>query len=145
KTVDGQTDPSNPDPAWAPMVAKEQVDQQHEEAKVSAVGQAAGAGVQAYALTLPNDGGNADELVQPKNIERFDAATFTWDGGNNYSDDPNVTVERKVGSDWVTFADQSGEVPVTLKYPESSAGTYDPAAIGNGVVGYRAGGQVWKW
>jgi hypothetical protein len=145
QTIDGQTDPSKLDPAWAGMAAKEAVDQRHEDAKVRAVGEAASAAVKAYDATLPDDGGSADEVVQPKDVERFDAATFTWDGGNNYTDDPNVTVERKVGSGWVTFADQSGEVPLTLKYPESSQGTYDPAAIGNGVVGYRAGGQVWKW
>jgi hypothetical protein len=74
--------------------------------------------------------------VQPKGIRRFDAASFTWDGGNNYTDNPEVRVERKVGDRWVTFADQSGEVPVTLKYPTSSP---------EGVVTYRAGGQAWKW
>ncbi|MFL5893689.1 MAG: hypothetical protein ACJ76Z_01085, partial [Thermoleophilaceae bacterium] len=145
KAVAGQTDPSNPDPAWAPMVAKEQADQAHEDAKVRAVGEAASAGVKAYAFTVPDDGGSDQELVQPKSIQRFDSATFTWDGGNNYTDNPAVTVERKVGGSWQTFADESGEVPVMLKYPESSEGTVDPAAIANGVIGYRAGGQVWKW
>jgi hypothetical protein len=136
KTIAGQTDPSQADPAWAPVVAKEVADQAAEDAKVRAVGEAASAGVQAYNATLPDDGGLDAEMVQPKDIERFDAATFTWDGGNNYSDDPKVTVERRVGGRWVTFADQSGEIPVTLKYPSS-----DPS----GVVSYRAGGQVWKW
>jgi hypothetical protein len=75
-------------------------------------------------------------MIQPKNVERFDAATFTWDGGNNYTDNPDVVVQRKVGNDWVTFADQSGEVPVTLKYPSSDL---------TGLVTYRLGGQVWKW
>src|SRR5204863_315758 len=92
----------------------EVADQQHEETKVSAVGQTASAGVQAYALSLPNDGGSDQELVQPKDIQRFDGATFTWDGGNNYTDNPYVTVERQVGGTWVPFADQSGEVPVTV-------------------------------
>ncbi len=124
--VDGQTDPQKADPAWAAMVAKEVGDQAQEEAKVRAVGEAASAGVKAYAQTLPDDGGTDAELVQPKSIRRFDATTFTWDGGNNYTDNPEVTVERKDGSGWVPFADQSGEVPVTLKYPA-------------------AGGQVWKW
>ncbi|HEY1359673.1 MAG TPA: hypothetical protein VGF21_15320 [Thermoleophilaceae bacterium] len=134
--VDGQTDPQKAAPAWAAMVAKEVGDQAQEEAKVRGVGEAASAGVKAYADTLPDDGGDGAELVQPKDIRRFDAATFTWDGGNNYTDNPEVTVERKVGSGWQTFADQSGEVPVTLKYPGSSAAD---------VATYRAGGQVWKW
>jgi hypothetical protein len=146
KAVDGQTDPAKADPAWAPLVTKEQADQAAEDARVQAVGEAAGAGVQAYALTIPDDGGSDQALVQPaKAIERFDATTFTWDGGNNYTDNPVVTVERQVGDKWVTFADQSGEVPVTLKYPESSQGTVDPAAIALGLIGGRTGGQEWKW
>src|SRR5205085_1911120 len=126
-------------------VAKEVADQSHEETKVRAVGEAASQAVKAYALTLPNDGGTDAEVVQPKSIQRFDAATFTWDGGNNYTDDPVVTVERKLGRRWVEFADQSGEIPLSLKYPASSEGGYDPAAIAKGMAGYRAGGQVWKW
>jgi len=62
-----------------------------------------------------------------------------------YTDNPFVTVERKVGGSWVTFADQVGEVPGVLHYPASSEGGYDPSAIASGTVGYRAGGQVWKW
>jgi hypothetical protein len=143
--IDGQTDPNKADPAWAHMVAKEQADQAHEDAKVQAVGEAAAQGVKLYALTLPDDGGSDQELVQPKDIERFDSATFTWDGGNNYTDNPVVTVERLVDGEWQTFADQSGEVPVTLKHPDSSEGTVDPAAIAEGMLAYRAGGQVWKW
>src|SRR4051795_7214318 len=133
KTIAGQTDPSQADPAWAPVVAKEVADQAAEDAKVQAVGEAAATGVQAYNATLPDDGGLDAEMVQPKDIERFDAATFTWDGGNNYSDDPKVTVERRVGGRWVPFADQSGEIPVTVAYPSPEP------------VSYRAGGQVWKW
>jgi hypothetical protein len=136
KTIDGQTDPAKADPAWAPMVAKEVADQAAEDAKVKAVGEAVSVAVKAYDATLPDDGGVDAELVQPKDVERFDAATFTWNGGNNYTDDPQVTVERKVGSRWVTFADQTGEVPVTVRYPSS-----DPS----GVATYRAGGQAWKW
>src|SRR5256714_6083142 len=127
------------------MVAKEVADQNHEEAKVRAVGEAASQAVKAYALTLPNDGGSDAEAVQPKSIRRFDAATFTWDGGNNYTDNPVVTVERKLGRRWVEFADQSGEIPVTLRYPASSEGDYDPTAVANGTAGYRLGGQKWKW
>jgi hypothetical protein len=136
KTVDGQTDPAKADPAWAPLVAKEVADQTSEDAKVRAVGEAASAATQAYGTLLPDDGGVDAALVQPKDIQRFDATTFTWDGGNNYTDNPQVTVERQAGGRWQPFADQSGEIPVTLKYPSS-----DPS----GAVAYRAGGQTWKW
>ncbi|MFL5917230.1 MAG: hypothetical protein ACJ74X_00775 [Gaiellaceae bacterium] len=146
--IDGETEPQKADPAWAPVIAKEAADQQAEEAKVRSVGEAAAAGVQAYDATLPDDGaGDAPIVTQPKDIERFDAATFTWVGGNNYTDDPVVRVERKVGDGWETFADQSGEVPVTVAYPGGKAGLDEnaPASVAGGVLGYRAGGQVWQW
>jgi hypothetical protein len=148
REIDGQTVAAKSDPAWAPLVAKEAVDQKHADAKVRAVGEAAAQGVKAYELTLSNDGGSDQELVQPKDIQRFDSATFTWSGGNNYTDNPAVRVERQVDGNWVPFADQSGEIPVTLQYPESSPGPADPgapAALANGLIGYRAGGQTWRW
>jgi hypothetical protein len=135
--IDGQTDPTKVDPAWAPMVAKEVADQAAEDAKVRAVGEASHQGVAAYAATLPDDAGSDKTFVQPKNIERFDAATFTWDGGNNYTDNPYVTVEREVKpGKWQTFADQSGEIPVTVKYPDSTP---------DGIVTYRTTPKEWKW
>jgi hypothetical protein len=145
QAIDAQTDPAKLDPAWAPLVTKETADQKVEEGKVAAVGQASSAAVKAYDASLPNDGGSDSEITQPKDIERFDAATFTWDGGNNYTDDPNVVVQRRVGDSWVPFSDQSGEVPVILKYPYSSEDAYDPEAIASGLLGYRLGGQTWKW
>ena len=136
-TIDGQTDPAKADPAWAHMVAKEVADQAAEDAKVTAAGEAAAAGVQAYALTLPDDGGQDQALTQPKDIERFDAATFSWDGGNNYSDNPAVTVEREVKpGKWEAFADQSGEIPTTLTYPDATP---------DGLITYRVAPKRWKW
>jgi hypothetical protein len=147
QAVDQEADPTKVAPGYAAILAKATADQKVEEAKVRAVGEAAARGVQAYDATLPNDGGSSGASIQPKDVKRFDAATFTWDGGNNYTDEPQVTVERRVGGRWLRFADQSGEVPVTLKYPASASGA-DPqsgAAIAGGTAGYRLGGQVWKW
>jgi len=134
--LDEETDVTKASPGYAAGAARIAADQLAEEAKVTAVGEVAAAGVKLYGATLPDDGGVDAALVQPKDIERFDAATFSWDGGNNYTDNPTVTVQRKVGHRWERFADQSGEVPVTLRYP-----TDDPS----GIASYRAGGQIWKW
>ncbi|MFL5845723.1 MAG: hypothetical protein ACJ762_13635 [Solirubrobacteraceae bacterium] len=124
-------------PEYAAGAAKEAADQRAEDAKVTAVAEAASAGVQAYGATVPDDGlGVPTDVRQPKDIQRFDAATFRWAGGNNYTDNPVVVVERKVGDEWVLFADQSGEVQTTLAYPGS-----DPSALAT----YRAGGQTWRW
>jgi hypothetical protein len=136
KAIDEETVPEKASAGNAPSVAKEVADQAAAEAKVRVIGEASTQAAKAYDATLPDDGGSEDALVQPKDIERFDAATFTWDGGNNYTDDPVVTVQRKRGNRWVKFADQSGEIPVTVKYP--GEGPQDIAT-------YRAGGQVWKW
>ena len=138
--IAAETDPAvaaQKAPEYLPGAAKEAADQQQEEARVRAVGEAAAAAVTAYDATLPDDAAPADQIVtQPKSIERFDAATFTWVGGNNYTDNPEVVVQRKVGGEWVTFADQSGEVQTTLEYPGS-----DPTSM----AAYRAGGQTWRW
>src|SRR4051812_15693741 len=138
--IDVETDPqvaAADQPARAPAAAREIADQQHEEAKITAIGNASDAAVQAYDKTIPDDGlGAPTDVKQPKSIERFDATTFTWVGGNNYDDNPDVVVQRKVGDGWETFADQQGEVPISLAYPGS-----DPSEL----VAYRAGGQAWKW
>jgi hypothetical protein len=170
-----ETDPAKAAPGYAALAAKEVADQQQEDTKVQAVGEASAQAVTAYDATLPDDGaGTAADTVEPKDIQRFDAATFTWVGGNNYTDDPRVTVEREVDGQWQTFADQSGEIPVTVAYPDNASctdvgGIYgghigegdtpnpdpskvDPActaadaqAVAHGMADYRAGGQAWKW
>ena len=45
------------------------------------------------------------------------AALFTWNGGSNFTDNPDVRVQRQVDGGWVDYADQSGEIPVTLEVP----------------------------
>jgi len=146
--LDAQTDVAKASSGWASMAVKEVADQQVEDAKVRAVGEASAAAVTAYDRTLPDDGlGSPSDFTQPRSVERFDAATYTWVGGNNYTDNPYVTVERQVGGDWIPFADQSGEIPVIVHYPGGQAG-YDqnaPGQLATGMVGYRVGGQPWKW
>jgi hypothetical protein len=90
--------------------------------------------VQAYELGLPNDGGNAQAVTQPRDIERFAATFFTWNGGSNFTDNPVVKVQRQVNGQWVDYADQSGELPVTLEFPQ-----------GQEVQSYLQGNQRWHW
>ena len=75
----------------AAIIAKEIADQAIEEAQASRPSpRRRGAGVAAYDATLPDDGaGDAPITRQPQDIERFDAATFEWVGGNNYTDNPD--------------------------------------------------------
>ncbi|MGH2829254.1 MAG: hypothetical protein ACRDJM_02100, partial [Actinomycetota bacterium] len=63
-------------------------------------------------------GGTAAITEQPAaQVQRFGAAFTAWTGGSNYTDDPNVRVERLVNGDWVTHADMTGEVVVTMEFP----------------------------
>jgi hypothetical protein len=141
--LDAETDPAKGS-LWAPLAAKELGDQAAAEARVRAVGEAASAGVKAYDATIPDDGGSETALKQPKDIERFDAATFSWDGGTNYVDNPQVVVQRREKDGWEPFADQTGEVPLTLKYP-GSASLDEPWTLAAAQAEYRSGGQVWRY
>jgi len=102
--------------------------------KATALGGTGGAAIASYESSLPDDGGQAEPVRQPADVERFGAAVFTWNGGSNFTDNPVVSVERRVGSDWQPYADQSGEVPVILKFPARED-----------VPAYRLGDQRWEW
>ena len=90
--------------------------------------------VRAYEAGLPDDGGSAGVLQQPEDIERFSAAFFKWVGGSNFTDNPHVKVQRLQAGEWSDFAGQSGEIPVTVEYPQ-----------GEDVPSYLQGGQQWRW
>ena len=48
---------------------------------------------QAYEAALPDDGGHGrGRRRSPRDVERFDAAFFTWNGGSNFTDNPEVAV-----------------------------------------------------
>jgi hypothetical protein len=115
--------------------AKIEADLAHNDARAQAFGDVAEQSVAAYEATLPDDGGSASAVAEPHDLERFGASTFSWNGGSNYTDDPRVLVERRRGDgSWEPYADQSGELPVTLKFPS-----------GTDVASYEQGGQVWRW
>jgi hypothetical protein len=125
-----------PLPADEPLAAFAAADEAKQEAEARALGQASSAAFDAWDATLPDDVGEPEALVQPKDISRFDAATFTWRGGNNDVDQPLARVERR-GADgrWAPYADQSGEVQTVLDLPD----------VVQSIAAYRANQQEWKW
>jgi Neutral/alkaline non-lysosomal ceramidase, N-terminal len=135
QTRDGIADIDADQPAF---VAKTEADVAQNEVRALAIGTAAAGLVQAYEATLPPDGGKDEVVRQPADVQRFDLASFTWIGGSNYTDNPDVRVERRVGDEWVEAADMTGEVVTTLKWPD---GSEDPSAP----VAYRRGGMTWEW
>ena len=133
QTLDGKTDPDADSPLLA---AKTEADLLSADARAQALGVAAKAVITAYGAIIPDDAGTAQIVSQPKDIQRFDAAITSWRGGDNYVDNPTVSVQRRVkGGGWQTYADQDGgRVVTTVKFP----------SLGN-VTDYLAGNQQWIW
>ena len=104
------------------------------DARAAALGAAGGRLAELYESRLPDDGGTAGALVQPRSIERFAATSFTFVGGSNSTDNPLVEVQRRVDGAWRPFAAQAGEIPVTLRFPQ-----------GEEVASYLQGAQRWEW
>jgi hypothetical protein len=109
--------------------------------RARALGEGGTAVTEAYEAELPDDGGEPGAVTQPQDgdepfdhLERFDAAFFTWIGGSNYTDDPFVKVQRRVGGQWRDYAGQAGEVPITVEYPD-----FEDTAP------YEAGQHEWRW
>jgi hypothetical protein len=85
---------------------------------------------------VPNDGSAPQIVAQPKSIEHFNGATFTWLGGSTAIDNPVARVEREVSpGTWKTFADGSGEVQTMVGFPTGVAG----------VAQTWLGMQSWMW
>ncbi|MGH2813436.1 MAG: neutral/alkaline non-lysosomal ceramidase N-terminal domain-containing protein, partial [Actinomycetota bacterium] len=106
--------------------------------KALAVGQGASVGLGAYEEAIPDDGGAPGTVIsQPASLQRFGAATLTWEGGSNWTDNPQVVVERRGGGEWETFATQDGgEVVVTLEYESPSP---------DAALDWLSGGKVYRW
>lgn len=119
-------------------VARGLPDEGRQLAMSGGLGAASLAVYEAWIAALPIDIVPADPIVaQPNDIEKFNAATFSWYGGSNAIDNPNVIVERfdTEKNDWVEFADQSGEIQTKLDFP-------------NGVNAFAdtySGQQTWQW
>ena len=116
------------------LAPKVEADLAVNDLRAMALGETGAAAVAAYEAALPDDGGEAGAISQPEDIERFGAAFFNWNGGSNFTDNPHVRVERETADGWETYADQSGEVQVTLEFP----------ALGEAPA-YLAGDEEWEW
>jgi hypothetical protein len=113
---------------------KLRLDELQQDAKAAALGTVGSAAITAFETLLPDDGGPVGPVSQPDDVERFGAALFEWVGGSNFTDNPVVRVERRVRGGWAQFADGSGEVPVTLRFPQA-----------DDVPGYLTGDHQWRW
>ena len=101
-----------------------------------ALGRAAGAAYDAYLLGMSDDLDPGVIVAQPApTMQRFGAATFAWQGGNNAVDNPVVRVERLADGAWKPYADMTGEVQTFLEWPRGL----------EGVANSKTGSHAWKW
>jgi hypothetical protein len=107
-------------------------------AKTLVVGTGASGGTGAYEAAIPDDGGTPGKVLsQPASLERFGAASLTWEGGSNWTDNPVVRVERQTEDGWETFATQEGgEVVLTLQYDSYAS---------DAPLQWLTGGKTYEW
>ena len=112
-------------------------DEQRQAAEAVALGQLSSYYYDGWGAQIPDSAGPAAPVAQPKDITRFDAATFNWVGGDNWTDNPTVTVQRQQpDGSWALYASQDGEVQTVLDRP---------AGIADAAVDNRTGKQRWTW
>ena len=123
------------DQPTAPLAA---ADELRQVAEAKALGELSSYYFDTWSAQIPDSAGPARPLDdgQPWDIERFDVTQFRWVGGDNWTDNPVVKVQRLVDGDWQFYADQTGEVQTFLDQPGSFF-TEAPA--------YRGGTQEWHW
>jgi hypothetical protein len=119
-----------------PTEALATADEQRQAAEAVVLGQLSSAALDGWTAQQPDSAGAPAALSQPKDVQRFSAATFRWVGGDNWTDDPTVVVERLVGGRWSTYGTQDGEVQVVLD---------QPADVATSAVDNRTGAQRWTW
>lgn len=115
-------------PAWqvvddlAPEDVIVALDQALLEMSSVVLGTSATASLGLYDTVIPNDGGTPGEVLsQPAPVERFNAAQFSWQGGSNWTDNPQVMIERLEPDGWTPHATQEGgEIVVTMEWPAHS-------------------------
>jgi hypothetical protein len=112
------------------------LDEVRQAAEATVLGKLSSAEYNLWDARVPNSVGPAKVVTQPKNLTRFDDATVTWVGGDNWTDDPTVTVQRKVDGAWMPYADQSGQIQVVLN---------QRAALTTAALSELTGQQRWTW
>jgi hypothetical protein len=110
-------------------------DEQRQQAEATALGQISSAYYDGWTAQIP-DSAPVKTLAQPWDVQRFDVTQFRWVGGDNWTDNPVVTVQRQVNGQWAPYADQSGGVQVFLD---------KPADMVSSMPTYRQGQQEWDW
>jgi hypothetical protein len=113
-------------------------DEQRQATEAAVLGQVSSSYYDTWAAQIPDNAGPARALAQPQSIQRFNAAQFRWVGGDNWTDNPTVHVQRLVDGAWQPYADQSGEVQVVLDNPAISSDDFGVSGLLGEQVANRA-------
>jgi hypothetical protein len=119
-----------------PTDALAAADEQRQNAEAGVLGHLASIYYTGWNAQVPDNAGPARAITQPWSMQRFDVTQFRWVGGDNWTDDPTVTVQHLVDGQWQTYADQSGEVQVFLD---------KPVDVAHESLANRRGKQQWNW
>ena len=111
-------------------------DEQRQSAEATVLGQISAAYYAGWSAQVPDSAGPAVAVSQPHDRHRFDTATFSWVGGDNWTDNPTVKVQRRVNGAWSDYADQSGEIQTVLD---------DRPAVSAEALSHYTGTQRWTW
>jgi hypothetical protein len=111
-------------------------DEQRQTQEAAVLGGLSSAYYKTWSAQIPNSVGPAAILKQPHKRKRFDTATLTWRGGDNWTDNPVVRVKRQVNGKWVRYADQSGQIQTVLDRK--------PAVTSEALKHYSSQ-QEWTW
>jgi hypothetical protein len=111
-------------------------DEQRQESEATVLGQVSAAYYSGWSAQVPDSVGPAAAVSQPRDRHRFDTATFSWLGGDNWTDTPTVSVQRRINGAWSDYADQSGEIQTVLDRRP---------ALSTEALSHYAGRQRWTW
>jgi len=110
------------------------VEQARASTTANGLGEIAEAYTPVYDAAQPADGGTPGPVAEPVDVTRFGAAHFSWTGGSNYIDLPDVVVERRVGSLWLPYGDTTGDIQLMVGFPKVDQ-----------LQEVREGAFEWKW
>ena len=79
-----------------------------------------GASIDAYEAVLPDDAREPGPVTEPDGRRALRRGAVHLERRLQLHRQPGGRVQRETGDGWVTYADQSGELPVTLEFPQGT-------------------------
>ena len=114
-------------------------DEQRQQTEAIALGQISSELYDGWAAQIPDSAGPARIIGQPWNVQRFDATQVHWVGGDNWTDNPVVVVQRQVDGQWQNYTDPNGFGGEVQTFIDK------PADMLTSMPTYRSGSQQWTW